>query len=454
MRKYGKGCYNLATMAEENKFKIPPHNTEAEKSVLGAILINDEVLLEVAEVLRPADFYHPQYGYIFESMLKLFEKQSPIDVLTLTTQLKIQKRLDKVGGQETLADVLADTPTSAHAKEYAQIVKGLSARRQMISLGSQLSELAFSEEKEIELLLDTAEQGLLQITNSTVKRDFVHVSVLLEQSYEQAEKLAENPDGLRGISSGFKDVDKVLGGFQNSDLIILAARPSVGKTAFSLDIARHAATVEGRKVGFFSLEMSSSQLMDRLISQEVGVSLWDLRNGKIRDNDFAKLADAMGKLSESGLYFDDTPGLNIMEMRTKARRLRIENGVDMIIVDYLQLMSGRSRENRTQEVSEISRFLKQLARELEVPLIALSQLSRAVESRSDRIPQLSDLRESGSIEQDADIVMFLHREETFDPDTDRKGIGDLIIAKHRNGPTGQVELAFIKEQARYRDLAR
>lgn len=439
--------------SRSDNFKVPPHSEEAEKSILGAVLLNDEVLLEVADVVEPRDFYNPNFATIYGAMLQLFEKQSPIDVLTVANQLKALKKFKEVGAEAILTDIVAETPTAAHAAQYAKIVKENSSRRKLISLGTNLNEMAFSTEKDVELLLDDAEQQLFSIADNSIQRDFKHISILLEQAYEQAEQLHSNPQSLRGISTGFRDLDKILGGLQKSDLIILAARPAVGKTALAIDIARHAATSGQAKVGYFSLEMSNAQLMDRLLSQEVGVGLWNIRNGKLQEDDFAKMAEAMGTLSESGLFFDDTPGLPIMEMRTKARRLKLEQGLDLILVDYLQLMQGRTRENRTQEVSEISRFLKLLARELDVPVIALSQLSRAVESRSDRIPQLSDLRESGSIEQDADIVMFLHREETFDPDTERKGIGDLIVAKHRNGPTGQIELAFVREQARYRDLA-
>jgi replicative DNA helicase len=439
---------------QADKYKIPPHNDEAEMSILGGILIDDEKLLDVAEIISHKDFYNPKYSTIFEAMLKLFERQSPIDVLTVTNELKAKKKFKEIGGAATLSEIVAETPTSAHVEEYARIVRDTSIRRKMIALSSKINEFAFDEAKEVDSLLDKAEQQIFEISEHAVDRDFVHVSLLLEESYEQAEDLNSDPNALRGIATGFSDVDKILGGLQKSDLIILAARPSVGKTAFSMDIARHVATVEQKRVGFFSLEMSNSQLMDRLIAMEVGVGLWNLRMGKLQDEEFARMADAMGRLSESGLYFDDTPGLSIMEMRTKARKLKMEKDLDFVVVDYLQLMQGNSRENRTQEVSEISRFLKQLARELEVPVMALSQLSRAVENRADRMPQLSDLRESGSIEQDADIVMFLHREETFDPDTERKGVGDLLISKHRNGPTGAVELAFVHEQARYRDLAR
>jgi replicative DNA helicase len=439
---------------QADKYKIPPHNDEAEMSILGGILIDDEKLLDVAEIISHKDFYNPKYSTIFEAMLKLFERQSPIDVLTVTNELKAKNNFKEIGGAATLSEIVAETPTSAHVEEYARIVRDTSIRRKMIALSSKINEFAFDEAKEVDSLLDKAEQQIFEISEHAVDRDFVHVSLLLEESYEQAEDLNSDPNALRGIATGFSDVDKILGGLQKSDLIILAARPSVGKTAFSMDIARHVATVEQKRVGFFSLEMSNSQLMDRLIAMEVGVGLWNLRMGKLQDEEFARMADAMGRLSESGLYFDDTPGLSIMEMRTKARKLKMEKDLDFVVVDYLQLMQGNSRENRTQEVSEISRFLKQLARELEVPVMALSQLSRAVENRADRMPQLSDLRESGSIEQDADIVMFLHREETFDPDTERKGVGDLLISKHRNGPTGAVELAFVHEQARYRDLAR
>lgn len=443
-------------MAENrnNQLRVPPHNLEAEKGILGGILLDDEVLLEVADIVKPGDFYNPQFGIVFEAMLTLFEKQSPIDILTVTGYLRSKKKFKEVGGESILSEIVADTPTAAHCKEYAKIVHDHSIRRKMISLGADLNELAFAEDRDLQLVLDEAEQKLFGVTDQAVQRDFVHISSLLENAYEQAAFLNENPNAIRGFSTGFTDVDKILGGLQNSDLIILAARPSVGKTAFALDVARHVATVGKKKVGYFSLEMSTSQVMDRILSQEMRVGLWGLRMGKLSDSDFALMAESMGRLSESGLYFDDTPGLHIMEMRTKARRLKLEQGVDFICVDYLQLMSGSSKENRTQEVSEISRFLKQLARELNVPVLAMSQLSRAVESRADRIPQLSDLRESGSIEQDADIVMFLHREETFDPDTDKKGLAELIIAKHRNGPTGKVDLAWVHDQARYRDLVR
>jgi replicative DNA helicase len=322
----------------------------------------------------------------------------------------------------------------------------------MIRVGVDLNELALNDSESLDIVLDKAEQKVFTLLQEGTDDGFVHVSKLLEHAYERAENVDKRKDKMIGLESGFKTLDGILGGFQNSNLIVLAARPSVGKTALSLDFARSSAVEYSRKVGLFSLEMSNVELMDRLLSMEIGASLYALRTGKLPDSAFDKLADAMGRLSESGLFIDDTPGMGIMEMRTKARKMKMEHGLDLVIVDYLQLMHGRTSENRTQEVSEISRFLKELARELEVPVIALSQLSRAVESRGDRIPQLSDLRESGSIEQDADVVMFIHREEQYNPETERKGITDLIIAKHRNGPTGQVELFFVKEQARFREL--
>jgi replicative DNA helicase len=432
--------------------KLPPQNLDAERSVLGSILIDADSIVEILDVLKPEHFYESRNKHIYECCVYLFEKNKPIDVLTVTNYLKQKKLLSKVGGASYITELVSVVPSSANIEEYANIIRENAVRRKLITLGGRLSEMGFDESLELDKLMDVAEQKLFDITEDSIERDFVHIAKLLEETYERAEDLNTNPDKIRGIPSGFSSIDNILGGFQNSDLIILAARPSVGKSALSLDFARHAATKENRKVAFFALEMSNMQLMERLLSMQVGVGLWDLRMGKLSDDSFTRLADAMGVLSEASLYIDDTPGLNILEMRTKVRRLKAEHGVDMVIVDYLQLMEGRTKENRVQEVSEISRSLKGLARELDVPVIALSQLSRAVEQRTEKIPQLSDLRESGSIEQDADIVMFIHREELYNPDTERKGITDLVISKHRNGPTGKVEMFFVKEQARFRPI--
>ncbi len=434
------------------KLKLPPQNTQAERAVLGALLLDEEAIIRVVDFLRGQHFYDPRHRIIYENIAELFEQRKSIDVLTLTNILKKKKQLKKIGGVTYLSDLVNSVPSASHIEEYGHIVKEKSVRRGLISVGSYLNELAFNEEEKLDKLLDSAEQRLFGVTEESIEKDFVHVSKLLEQAYEKAEDADKNKDKVQGIKSGYKLLDSILGGFQRSDLVILAARPSVGKTSLALDMARHMATREKKNVGFFSLEMSNMQLMDRILAMQVNANLWDLRMGRLPDEAFERLADAMGVLSESGLYIDDTPGLHIMEMRTKARRIMAEHKLDIIMVDYLQLMQGRTRDNRVQEVSEISMFLKNLARELDIPVLALSQLSRAVESRTTRIPQLSDLRESGSLEQDADVVMFIHREELYNPETDRKGVADLIISKHRNGPTGQVELYFVKEQARFREL--
>lgn len=431
--------------------KLPPQNLEAEQSVLGAMLLDQEAVYKVAEFLDPEHFYKDTHRHIYAAALDLLSQQKPIDVLTLSSQLKKKKLLKNVGGAEYLSELVAGVPTAAHVEEYGKLIKEASIRRRLIGMAAELDEMAYDESDPLEDLLDRAERDLLGISETSVERDFVHVQKLLEESYEKAEELNRDQGKLRGIPTGFPFLDGILGGFQNSDLVILAARPSVGKTAFSLDVARHASVLENRSVGIFSLEMSNTQLMDRMLSMQVGIGLWDLRMGRISDEGFSRLADAMGILSEANMYIDDTPGIGIMEMRTKARRLKVEHGLDMIIVDYLQLMQGRTRESRVQEVSEISRFLKALARELDVPVIALSQLSRSVEQRGgDGIPQLSDLRDSGSIEQDADVVIFLSKmtgDEEHQSDNRM-----LTVAKHRNGPTGAVELFFVKEQARFREL--
>jgi len=434
------------------ELKLPPQSEDAERAVIGALLLDEEAILKIVDFLKAEHFYNSNHGIIYERIVGLFEQRKSIDLLTLTNILKRKKQLKKIGGVTFLSDLVNSVPTASHIEEYAQIVKEKSIRRRLITVSSHVNEIAFNEDEDIERLLDDAEQELFAVSEESVERDFVHVSKLLEESYERAEEADKQKEKVQGVKTGFLLLDGILGGLQQSDLVILAARPSVGKTSLALDIARHAATREKQNVGIFSLEMSNMQLMDRLLAMQVNANLWDLRMGKLPDEAFERLADAMGVLSESGLYIDDTPGLNILEMRTKARRMMAEHGVNLIIVDYLQLMEGKTKENRVQEVSEISRFLKNLARELKVPVLALSQLSRAVEARTTRIPQLSDLRESGSIEQDADVVMFIHREDIYNPDSDKKGIADLIVAKHRNGPIGQVELYFVKEQARFREL--
>lgn len=408
--------------------------------------------MKVAEFLLPDHFYEPKHTEIFESVLELFDEGLPIDLVTLADKLKSKRKLTKVGGRSYLTELVEGVPTAAHAEEYAQIVKDLAVRRRLIRAAAKMDEIAYEEDREVVDVLDESEQQLFAISQESLRDKFMHVRDLLKDAYERAEAIDQKDDKLTGVPTGFKIVDANLGGLQPSDMVVLAARPSVGKTALALDIARHAAVIEKRKVAFFSLEMSDIQLMDRLLGMQARVPFWDLRMGKLKDEAFERLADAMGQLAESDIFIDDAPGQSVMEVRTKARRLQVERGIDLVVVDYMQLMHSRNLENRVQEVSEISMGMKTLARELSVPVLVLSQLSRAVESRADRIPQLSDLRESGSIEQDADVVIFLHREEQYNPDTEKKGLADLIIAKHRNGPTGRYEVAFVKELGSFRNL--
>lgn len=428
--------------------KLPPQNVEAEKSVIGSILIDQEAIYKLSEFLLPDHFYKLQHREIYKCFLELYSQQKPIDILTVTSSLKKKKKLNNIGGSKYLSELVTSVPSAAHVEEYGRIIREASLRRNLISLAVNIEELAYKEDKDIADVIDEAESSLLGFSQLQTTRDFVHIGNLLEDAYHRAEELNKS-GGIKGVSTGFPFVDGLLGGLQKSDLIILAARPSVGKTAFSLDIARHAAVVGKKTVGFFSLEMSNAQLMDRVLSMQVGVGLWNLRMGDIQDEVFHRLSEAMGIISESNLYIDDTPGIGIMEMRSKARKLKIEKGLDLIVVDYLQLITGTSKESRVQEVSEISRFLKSLARELDVPVLSLAQLSRAVEQRTDGTPILSDLRDSGSIEQDADIVMFLSRVGGDEEGSDNR---ILTVAKHRNGPTGQKELFFVKEQARFREI--
>lgn len=434
----------------QEKIKVPPQNIQAEKSVLGSILIDEDAMFKVGEILVPDNFYEPRHKSIFEGMLELYNHQKAIDILTLSNFLKSNQTLKAIGGLTYLTDLVESVPTAAHVEEYSKIIKELSVRRNMISFASQMDEMAYKEEQDINLIMDDVEKKLMSIAQISSKNDFVHISSLLEQTYKKAEELNKDPGKMMGVPTGFKFLDNILGGLQKSDLIILAARPSVGKTAFALDVARHAGVYEGRSVGLFTLEMSAPQLMDRLLSMQVGVGLWDLRMGRVSDEVFARLSDAMGVLSEAKIYIDDTPAINILEMRAKARKLKMEHSLDLIVVDYLQLIQGRNKESRLQEVSEISRFLKSLARELNIPVLALSQLNRAVEQRTDGKPQLSDLRESGSIEQDADVVIFLSK--VGGDDAEKSQNRTISISKHRNGPTGEAELFFVKEQARFREI--
>lgn len=428
--------------------KLPPQNIDAEQHVLGSILIDEDAILKIGHILKVDHFYDRRHKDIYTGMLSLLEKGSPIDHLLLKNELKA-KNLFKKGYGSYIIELTELIATSGRIEEYSLLVRETAMRRKLISASAQISSNAFDPKKDFELIMNEAEKQIFDVAEQNIQKDFLHISDLLVASYERAEQMAKNKGELRGVKTGFKSMDGMLGGFHKSDLIILGARPAVGKTSFALDVARHIAVNEKKKVVFFSLEMSANQLIDRVISMQTGIGLWDLRTSNIKNSQLDKLADAMGLLADTDIFIDDTPGVNITQIRTKCRRLKLEKGLDIIFIDYLQLVTGNTKESRVQEVSEISRQLKIIARELDVPVIALSQLSRAVESRTDRTPQLSDLRESGSIEQDADIVLFLHREDMYKQDAETTGKSEIIIAKHRNGPTGEIPLKFIKEQARY-----
>ena len=431
--------------------KIPPQNIDAEKSLLGSMLLDKDAIIEVSGWLRPQHFYDPRHSKIYENILYLFENGLPIDVVTISDRLKKQKELKKIGGRAYLAELANSVPTAAHAEEYGNIVKESATRRGLISSATKIVEMSYDEQQPIHEVVDKSEKLLYDVAQEGIKANFVHIKELLKDAYERAAN-AQDADELRGISTGFKDLDALLGGYQKSDLIILAARPSVGKTALALDMMRHAAIHEKKNIAFFSLEMSKVQIMDRLLGMQSGVPFWKIRTNQVTDEEVMKLSNTMGIMADANIYIDDMAGQHINQVRTKARRLAMERGVDIIFLDYLQLMHGNNMESRTLEVAEVSQGLKNLAKELDIPVVALSQLSRAIEQRQNRRPQLSDLRESGSIEQDADVVMFIDREETWNPDTEKKGVGELFIAKHRNGPTGVVDLAFVKEIASFRNL--
>lgn len=434
--------------------KVPPQNLDAEKSLLGAVLIDEEALADVSEHVSPDDFYEKRHGLVFGAMMRLYEKHKPVDLLTLTDELNKKDELETVGGSAYLGELTNYVPTAAHAEAYAELVAAAAVRRRLIKASSEITELGFNEDTTTQELLEKAEAELFSVSDQSLKQDLTSLESILTDSFDRLEELHRNKGAIRGVRTGYRDLDNMTAGLQRSDLIILAARPAMGKTTLVTNLAYNVATIAKQSVLFFSLEMSKEQLVDRMLADASGVDSWNIRTGNLSDDDFGKLSDAMGELAEAPIYIDDTPGLSVLEMRTKARRQAHEAPLGLIIVDYLQLMqaSGRSDGNRVQEVSEISRGLKLIARELNVPVIALSQLSRSVESRSPQIPQLADLRESGSIEQDADIVMFIYREAYYNPETERENITDLIIAKHRNGPTGKVELYFHPERLRFMSL--
>lgn len=426
--------------------RIPPQNLEAEKALLGSIMIQPEVMFDVSDMVTSQDFYSERNRIIWDVMLELHSKSTPIDLLSVTARLKERNLIEQAGGHTYVTELVQDVPSSSNAKYYAELVRKKKVMRNLIGVAEYVGELGYNEASDIEELLDLAEKKVFEVTNYTGTHKFIALKDTLGEAWERLDRLHKTKGELRGVPTGFKELDSKLSGFQKSDLIILAARPSMGKTSLALDIARKAAINHNVAVGIFSLEMSSQQLVDRMLASESNVDSWKLRTGQNLsiETDFVSIRDAMERLSTAPIYIDDQPGNNIMRMRSTARRLKSEKGLGLIVVDYLQLMvpvQSRNTDNVVQQVTEISRSLKHLARELDVPVIALSQLSRAVEQRGGE-PRLSDLRDSGSIEQDADVVMFIHREDKYNKDSTRPNVAKIMIEKHRNGPTGVVELYF------------
>jgi len=445
------------SLYKKDSLKVPPHNIEAEESVLGSLMLDKDAIVKVVDILRSEDFYNENNSTIYKTAIELYNEQSPIDIINISAKLKEQKVLKMIGGRGRLTELINGVPTASNIDSYAKIVKNKANLRRLIQTASDLVQMGYDEEMPVDEIMDHAEKKLFAVSQGTVKQGFSSMSSMLESAFERIEEIHQNKDKFRGIETGFTDLDKILSGLQKSDLIILAARPSVGKTSFALDIARQAAIKTKESVMVFSLEMSSDQLVDRMLAAEARVNLWGLRTGNLNEDedDFQKIGNSMGILSEAPIYIDDSATSNIMEMRATARRFQAEHGLGLLIIDYLQLMEGRSNksnDSRVNEISEISRGLKNLAKELNVPILALSQLSRAVESRSPQIPKLSDLRESGSIEQDADVVMFLYREDRENPDTENTNIVEVHVAKHRNGPVGRVNLYFDEIYASFKSL--
>jgi replicative DNA helicase len=434
--------------------RIPPQSLESEQAVLGSIMLRKNAMHEIEDMINADSFYAEKHKKIFQAMLDLSLKNEPIDTLSLSTKLSEQKLLDAVGGNQYLAEIVNTVPSSTNVKYYAEIVQKKYVLRSLIEAADYVSELAFEENDEnIDDILDTAEKKIFSVVSSPKSQKFVNMKDALPEAYERLEKLHENKGALRGIPTGFKDLDSMLSGFQKSDLIILAARPSMGKTTLALDIARMSSTIHDKSVVVFSLEMSSQQLVDRMLSAESRVNAWNLRTGRLSsDKEFSQLRDSLDKLAKAKIYIDDQPGNSIVRMKSLARRLKAEKGLDMIIVDYLQLMTtSKSYDSMVNQVTEISRSLKSLAKELDVPVLALSQLSRAVESRGGK-PRLSDLRDSGSIEQDADVVMFIHREDKGKDESEKTNIAEILIEKHRNGPVGKVDLYFDEKTTTFLSL--
>lgn len=437
--------------------KLPPQNIEAERSLLGSLMLDKNAIIKVGDFLQPKDFYKKTHQDIYKAILELFEKNNPIDLLSISNHLKERKLLENVGGSSYLTELINEVPTAAHVLNYAKIVQRKRILRDLIEAGQEIDSIGHNEKEDIDMLLDKAEQKIFGIAQKSLTQNFLPIKNGLEEAFERLEKLSKRKGEIRGIPTGFRDLDGILAGFQKSDLIILASRPSMGKSSLALNIAANIAINQKKPVGMFSLEMSNDQIIDRLIAGFSNVDLWKLRTGQLssegEDSDFTRIQHTLGVLSEAPIYIDDAASSNVLQMRAMARRLQAEHGLGLIIIDYLQLMESRNpMVSMVQQVTEISRSLKVLARELNVPVLALSQLSRAVEQRTPQIPRLADLRESGSLEQDADVVLFIYREDRYREDTTRKNIADIIVAKHRNGPIGKVELFFDDQKVTFRDL--
>ncbi|OYD07942.1 replicative DNA helicase [Paludifilum halophilum] len=440
-------------MSELFADRMPPHNQEAEQAVLGAVLIEPSVLVTVTERVRPEDFYRQAHQRLFQVMIDLSEEGQPVDLVTLTSELQNRKSLEETGGVSYLTDLASAVPTAANVEYYARIVEEKAILRRLIRTATEIATSGYTGGEEVATVIDSAEKKILEISQRRMRREgFIPIRDILMDTFEQIESLHYNQGKLTGLPSGYTDLDRMTSGFQSADLIILAARPSMGKTAFSLNVAQNVAVRSGQPVAIFNLEMSAPQLVQRMLAAEGNIDAQVFRTGHLEEEDWEKLTMAISTLSEAPIYIDDTPGISVFDIRGKLRRLQAEHGLGLVLIDYLQLIEGRGRDSRQQEISEISRSLKLLARELNVPVIALSQLSRAVEQRQDKRPMLSDLRESGSIEQDADIVSFLYRDDYYNEESEKKNIIEVILAKHRNGPIGKVELLFLKNYNKFLSL--
>ena len=435
--------------------RVPPQNIDSEKALLGSIMLKPEILNDISIIITNNSFYVEKHRLIYKTILELFAKNEPIDILSISSRMKEKNMLEQIGGRSYLAELVNLVPSAGGAKHYAELVHKKSMMRNLINAADFISELGYNEAHELDEMLDKAEKKIYEVTESPTLNKFTEIKDSLEEAWERLDHLHKSKNELRGVRSGFRELDTMLAGFQKSDLIILAARPSMGKTALALDIARQTATKYNTPVGIFSLEMSSQQLVDRMLASESLVNAWKLRTGNLTtDSEFDQIRQALDKLSKAPIFIDDQPANNILKMRSVARRLKSERGIGLIIVDYLQLMSptqSRGSDSMVQQVTEISRSLKTMARELEVPVIALSQLNRAVEQRRDR-PRLSDLRDSGSIEQDADVVMFIHRDDKYNKDSTKPNIAEILIEKHRNGPVGKIELYFDEKKVTFHDI--